>query len=188
MYDTVTLESWTGHNEKTLAAEKDSKSAQNNRFSCTWLFGPLLSLLCRGQQLDVSVTMYQISLWTFSFHNAQQTLYFSNPCNNTKCQVSDLTNLVSKPSLVLPQINTPLHLTRQALGLCCIVPVSQWPAGKILRSGDLGPLQGEGGRTGVCVCHLEKSRRAKGWKPMSGAASIGNICKKLFKPIVLCGI
>lgn len=158
MYNTVTLESWTGHNDKTLVAEKGSKSAQNNPFSCTWLFGPLLPLLCRGQQLDTSVAMYQISLWTtFSFHNARQTFYFSNPCSSTKCQVSDLTDLVSKLSLVLPQINTPLRLTRQALGLCCIAPVSQWPAGKTLCSGDLGPVRGEGERTVVCVSHLEKS-------------------------------
>lgn len=123
---------------------------------------------------------------TFSLHNAQQTLYFSNPCSSTKYQVSDLTNLVSKPSLVLPQINTPLHLTRQAPGLHCLTPVSQWPAGKILRSGDSGPVWGEGGRTGMCVCDLGKSRWSNRWKPLWGATSIGSICKSLFEPIALC--
>lgn len=154
MYNIVTLESWAGHNNKTLAPlRKTQTQLKINPFSCMQLFGRLLSSLCSGQQLDVSVAMYQISHWTtFSFHNAQQTLYFSNPYSSTKCQVSNLTNLVSKPSLVLPQINTPLHLTQQALGLCCVAPVSQWPAGKILHSGDLGPVREEGGRTGVCVC------------------------------------
>lgn len=107
--------------------------------------------LCSGQQLDVSVAI--ISHWTiFSFRNAQQTLYFGNLCSSAKCQVSDLTNLVSRPSLVLAQIKTPLPLTQQAPGLCCIAPVSLRPAGKLLHSGDSGQVVGEGGRTGACVC------------------------------------
>jgi len=86
----VTLESWTGHNDKILAAEKDTEPAQNNPFVCTWLSGPLLSSLCSGQQLDVPVTMYQIRPWTtIPFYNARGPLYFSNPCSSTKHQVSD---------------------------------------------------------------------------------------------------
>lgn len=106
----------------------------------------LLRPLCSGQQLDVPVAIIRSATGHFMMLNKLYTC-------SAKCQVSDLTNLLSKPSLVLPQINTPLPLTQQALGLCCIAPVSQWPVGKLLHSGDSGQAWGEGGRTGdMCVC------------------------------------
>lgn len=138
---------------KQWQLRKTQNQLKSTLVSCTWMFRALLSSLCSGQQLDISIATYQINhCTTFSFHNAQQTSYFRNPCSSAKCHVSDLTNLVSKLNLVLPQINMSLHLTQQALGFCCVTPDSQWRTGKILCSGDSGPVQRQGERTGVCVC------------------------------------
>lgn len=84
MYNILTLESWTGHNDKTLTDERDSKTPQNNPESCTWLFGPSLSPVQWSAAGCVS-GHHQISqYWTiFAFHNAQQTLYL-------QCEVPDL--------------------------------------------------------------------------------------------------
>lgn len=155
MYNILTLESWTGHNDKTLTDDRDSKTPQNNPESCTWLLD-LHCPLCSGQQLDVSVAIIRSA-------NTGQYLHFIMlnklyTCS-AKCQISDLTNLVSKPRQVLPQINTPLPLTQQAPGSAAS---PQFHSG-LQANYCIVVIQGKcGGNVGelMCVsaCDLGKSR------------------------------
>lgn len=112
--------------------------------------------LCSGQQLDVSVAIIRSA-------NTGQYLHFIMlnklyTCS-AKCQVSDLTNLVSKPRQVLPQINTPLPLTQQAPGSAAS---PQFHSG-LQANYCIVVIQGKcGGKVGelMCVsaCDLGKSR------------------------------